>query len=316
MLEELLIITGPTAAGKTTAGVAVAEAVGGEVISADAFAVYRGLDIGTAKPEPALRRRVPHHLVDVAEPARRYSAGEFLRAADAAILDIRSRGKRPIVVGGTLFYVHALLYGLFPEPPKDPAVRAALEAAWRRDAGEVRGRLESVDPEAAAHIAPADRQRTLRALEVWEVSGRPVSSLWRDHPVDRPRYRFRMLALDPPRQELHATIALRVGNMFSAGLLDEVRGLVTGGVPMGAHALKAIGYRECCSVIRGELSEEEAGAATVVATRQLAKRQLTWLRREQGVEWVRGERGGLVAETVSRVEERGGARTRSAEGWS
>ncbi len=295
---------------------AVAEALGGEVISADAFAVYRGLDIGTAKPEPELRERVPHHLVDVADPRQRYSAGEFLRDADAAIRDIRSRGRRPVVVGGTLFYVHALLYGLFPEPRKDPAVRAALEAAWRRDPAAVRGRLETVDPEAAVRIAPTDRQRTLRALEVWEVSGRPVSSLWRDHPVDLPRYRFRMLALDPARDELHATIALRVGNMFSAGLLDEVRGLVAGGVPMGTHALKAIGYRECCRVIRGELPEEEAGPATVVATRQLAKRQLTWLRREQGVEWVRGQRSGLVAETVSRVEERGGARTRSAEGWS
>ena len=134
--------------------------------------------------------------------------------------------------------------------------------------------------------------------------------------MDEPRYGFRLLALDPPRRELRATIALRVGHMFSNGLLDEVRGLVSGGVPMSAHALKAIGYRECCRVIRGELSEEEAVEATMVATRQLAKRQLTWLRRERGVEWVRGTRDVLVAETVSRVEERGGSRTRSAEGWS
>ena len=138
----------------------------------------------------------------------------------------------------------------------------------------------------------------------------PTDRIARSAPSKKP------LDLAPAREELHATIALRVGNMFSAGLLDEVRGLLAGGVPMGAHALKAIGYRECCRVVRGELPEEEAGPATVVATRQLAKRQLTWLRRERGVEWVRGQRGGLVAETVSRVEERGGARTRSAEGWS
>ncbi len=279
-VEPLLVVVGPTSSGKTDLAVMIAERFGGEVVSADAFAVYRGLDIGTAKPDAVLRARVPHHLIDVADPRQRYSAGAFLRDADAAIAEIRGRGAIPVVAGGTHFYVRALLYGLFPEPGKSPALRRELEQEWRRDRGRMRRRLEELDPAAAARIDPADRQRTLRALEVSIVAGRPMSELWLEHAQGAPRYRPLMLGLDPSRDVLHARIAGRVENMFAQGLLAEVERLVEEGVPESAHALKAIGYRECLRVLRGEWSRAEAMERTRIATRQLAKRQRTWLRRE------------------------------------
>ncbi len=286
--RPLLIVAGPTAAGKTWLGVQLAVRYHGEVISADAFAVYRGMDIGTAKPDPELRKVVPHHLVDVASPADRYSAGQFVREADGVIAEIVARGRQPVVVGGTLFYVRALLYGLFPEPPKDLTLRARLEAAWEQDPEPLRQELAKRDPELFAKLSPNDRQRILRALEVSIVAGRPMSELWAQSPPRGPRYRFCLLALCPPRQALHARIAARVGTMFARGLVDETRGLLESGVAPTAHALKAIGYREAVKVVYGQWSQTEAREATVAATRQLAKRQLTWLRGEAGVQWLLG----------------------------
>lgn len=305
-MNELVVIVGPTAAGKTSLGAAVAERLGGEVISADAFAVYRGLDIGTAKPPIEVRARVAHHLIDVADPRRRFSAGEFVRAADEAIAGIRTRGRVPVVVGGTLFYVRALLRGLFPEPPKDAALRKALQEAWEKDPAGVRQRLAEHDPEAAARIDAADRQRILRALEVALVAGKPISELWREHPVGSARYRACLLALSPPRPVLHARIAQRMDAMFAAGLVREVRSLLENGLQPDAHALKAIGYRECIRVISGEWTEAQARESAERATRQLAKRQLTWLRHERGVEWLAwgGERA--LAQVLARVEASGG----------
>jgi tRNA dimethylallyltransferase len=306
---DLVVIVGPTAAGKTALGAAYAQRVGGEVVSADAFAVYRGLDIGTAKPEPALRAAVRHHLIDVADPTDRYSAGMFVRDADAAIADIRARGKVPVIVGGTHFYVRALLFGLFPEPPKDAAVRDELERAWARDRVQVRARLAALDPVAAARIAANDRQRTLRALEVCLTAGRAMSELWRENPRRTPRYGFRLLGIAPERVELHARIDRRVDRMFAAGLIDEVRGLLASGVSSGCHALKAIGYRESCRVLAGELATAEAVELAAAATRKLAKRQMTWLRGEAGVQWLAGRGDELLAAAVARGEARGGTGT-------
>lgn len=283
MSQSVLIVAGPTAAGKTILGAALAEALGGEVISADAFAVYRGMDVGTAKPDPELRRRVPHHLLDVADPRQRYSAGQFIRDAEAVLTNCWARGKQPVVVGGTLFYVRALLYGLFPEPPKDEGLRRHLEAAWEEEPQVLRQKLWQLDPVSAARINPADKQRILRALEVCLVSGRPLSQLWAENPLGGPRFPFVYLALQPPRKALHARIVQRVEDMWRQGLLEETRGLLASGVPINAHAFKAIGYREALRVVLGEWNEEEAKAKTVAATRQLAKRQLTWLRKEARV---------------------------------
>ncbi len=308
-MSDLVVLVGPTASGKTALGAELAERLGGEVVSADAFAVYRGLDIGTAKPEPSLRERVPHHLIDVADPATRYSAGAFVRDADAAIAGIESRGRRPVVVGGTHFYVRALLWGLFPEPPKDERLRRELEAEWERDAAGLRRRLEQVDPAAAARILPNDRQRVLRALEVFLGAGRPMTELWNDHAARGPRHRFVMLGLNPPRSALHATIERRVNWMFETGLLREVERLLAGGLSPNVHALKAIGYREACRVLAGELTVPEAVRKATEATRQLAKRQVTWLRGESSVHWLAGEREGMLCEAIARVEVRGGTGT-------
>jgi len=308
MRDELIVIVGPTAAGKTALGVALAEHYGGEVVSADAFAVYRGLDIGTAKPDKALRARVPHHLIDIADPSSRYSAGSFIRDADAAIAAIQGRARLAIVVGGTLFYVHALLHGLFPEPERDVELRESLERWWAREPGEVRERLAELDPEAYRRIPARDRQRTLRALEVCILAGRPMTELWREERRVRPRYPFIMLGVGHHRADLHARISLRVEGMFAAGLVAEVAGLLAKGVHPDAHAFKAIGYREACQVVEGRWSEAEARAATVAGTRQLAKRQMTWLRREVGVEWL--AEGDLFASARIRLEAAGGAGAR------
>jgi tRNA dimethylallyltransferase len=307
--SELIVVVGPTASGKTALGAALAERLGGEVVSADAFAVYRGLDIGTAKPDLALRSLVRHHLLDVADPRERYSAGMFVRDADAAIADIRGRGRVPVVVGGTHFYVRALLHGLFPEPPKDPRLRQQLEVDWKADPAAVRARLCEIDPESAARIPAADRQRTLRALEVGLLAGRPMTAIWREHPRHGPRHAFLMLGLNPQKADLHARIALRVERMFAAGLVREVQRLLAAGVPTQAHALKAIGYRESCGVLEGTLTSAQAAEKATAATRHLAKRQMTWLRGESDVEWLPGDGDGLVAEALARVEARSGTGT-------
>lgn len=283
----LLVVLGPTASGKSRLGVEIAERVGGEIVSADAFAVYRGLDIGTDKPDPATRARVRHHLVDVANPRQRFSAGDFAAIAEAAIADIRRRDRVPVVVGGTHFYLRALLLGLFPSPPHDAALRGRLEAAWVDDPDAVRRRLVGVDPEAAARIAPGDRQRILRAIEVYELTGVPLSEHWhRQHRVLR--YRALLAAPLRPRPDLYARIDARVDMMFASGLVEEVERILAAGVPPDAHSLKAIGYRQVVALLEGRCDRAAAVADTRTASRRLAKRQLIWLRQlEEGpVHWL------------------------------
>jgi tRNA dimethylallyltransferase len=308
-VTELLVLVGPTASGKTLLGAELAARLDGEVVSADAFAVYRGLDIGTAKPGSEVRARVPHHLIDVADPRERYSAGMFIRDADRAIAEIRGRGRLPVVVGGTHFYVRALLRGLFPEPEKDPQLRRRLEEEWDADPESVRARLATLDAEAAARVPFRDRQRTIRALEVSLLAGRPMTELWREHRSVAPRYTSLMLGLSLPRSELHARIGVRVEGMFAAGLLEEVRRLFAGGISARAHALRAIGYRECCRVLAGELSVDEAIEEAKAATRRLAKRQMTWLRAEGDLGWLAGAGENLLARAIARVEARRGTGT-------
>jgi len=295
--EKLLVIVGPTGSGKSSLGLEAAEALGGEIVSADAFAVYRGLDIGTDKPSPEARRRVRHHLVDVADPHQRFSAGDFAAAADEAIATIRTRGKLPLVVGGTHFYVRALVLGLFPSPAHDAELRARLEQRWEEDPAALHRRLEQVDPDSAARIAPADRQRILRALEVFELTGEALSSHWRRHRRP-PRYDALLVAPQRSRDELYARINQRVEFMFTGGLVDEVARILASGVAPKSHALKAIGYREVVGYLEGRHSLASARSETQRSSRRLAKRQLTWLRtlREGRLQWVEpAERGGTVA---------------------
>ena len=297
----LLVIVGPTGSGKSGLALEVAESIGGEIVSADAFAVYRGLDIGTDKPSPAARRRVRHHLIDVADPHQRFSAGHFVAAATAAIDDIRSRGAVPIVAGGTHFYVRALLLGLFESPPSDGAVRARLAAEWDADPAQTVERLRAVDPAAAARIAPGDRQRVLRALEVWELTGVPISEHWQRH-RSPPRFRALILAPHRERRELYARIDLRVIDMFSRGLEEEVTRILASGVPTSAHALKAIGYAQVVQMLAAGGDRPAAIEQTKQASRRLAKRQLTWLRslREGAIEWVAPVEQGGAASVVAK----------------
>jgi tRNA dimethylallyltransferase len=302
--EPLLVIVGPTASGKSRMGVEAAERLGGEVVSADAFAVYRGLDIGTDKPDAATRARVRHHLVDIADPATRFSAGDFITSADAAIADIRGRGLIPTVVGGTHFYVRALLVGLFPSPPHDPTLRLRLEQEWQHDPGAARDRLRRVDPAAADRIAAGDRQRILRALEVHDLTGRPLSELWLEH-RRHPRYQPLLVAPLRSRADLYARINARVDVMFASGLVAEVERLLAAGVSHDAHALKAIGYRQVVSLLEGDCDIATAMEDTRTASRQLAKRQLSWLRtQEEGrLHWLQPVEEGGVEQLLTFWEE-------------
>jgi tRNA dimethylallyltransferase len=299
-VPDILVIAGPTASGKSRLARELAESLAGEIVSADAFAVYRGMDIGTDKPDPETRRRVRHHLVDVADPDERFSAGDFVRLATAAIADIRRRGAVPIVAGGTHFYIRALLFGLFRSPAHDPSVRMALEQAWDDDQAAVVAELAAADPRAAARIGPSDRQRILRALEIYRLTGVPISEHWSRH-RDRPSYHPLMVAPRRPRAELYARIDRRVEHMFSSGLEEEVQRILALGNPPTSHALKAIGYRQVVEYLAGRLDRRAAIESTQQASRNLAKRQLTWLRarREGALHWVApAEQGGT--ETVAR----------------
>lgn len=281
-----IAILGATAVGKSALGVRLAVALGGEIVNADALQIYRGLDIGTAKPSPAEQAQVPHHLLDIRDPRERFSAGEFARLADAAIAEIRARGRVAVVVGGSGLYLRALLEGIAPMPPSDPAVRAELRA--RRD-GEglpaLFAELRERDPQTAARLMPNDSQRVLRALEVALATGRCLSEWQRARPFGSAGLAATRIGLTLPRSVLYDRIAARVTRMHALGLAREVQQLLDAGVPADAPAFQAIGYREFTRHLRGEWTVEQALAETVAASRRYAKRQETWWRREANVVW-------------------------------
>jgi tRNA dimethylallyltransferase len=280
------VITGPTASGKTALAVALARRLGGEIVNADSQQVYRGLDVGTAKPTPEERAAAPHHLLDVAEPGEVMDAARFTALADAAIADVAARGRVPIVAGGTGLYLRALLHGVVAAPGRDPALRARLEdEAARLGRPALHARLAAVDPEAAGRIRPNDLVRIVRALEIAAGGARP-SELFAAHAFAPDRYDAVLLALDPPRPELHARIDARVREMFSGGLLDEARALA-GRFGAEVPPKLPIGYAEAIACVRGALPLEEAIRLVQVAHRRYARRQLVWLRKERGVEWIR-----------------------------
>ncbi len=299
-LPAILVITGPTASGKTRFAIEVAEAVDGEIVSADSMQVYRHLDIGTAKPTARERGRVPHHLVDVADPDEAFHAARFVSEADRAIADIAGRGRVPVVCGGTALYLKALLHGLAPAPGRDPEVRAELEARWDRGEREaLRRELARVDPGAARRLHPNDRTRIVRALEVWRVTGRPISELHRAHRFGPVRYRALMVGLLTDRPDLYRRIDERVVSMVEAGWVEEVRQVLSMGYGPHLPPLRAIGYRQICAHVLERRPLDQAVAEIQQETRRFAKRQMTWFRR-MPIRWVPAD---ATAEVVTLWQE-------------
>ena len=272
-------LAGPTASGKTAAALALAEVLPVEIVSVDSALVYRGMDIGTAKPTREERSRVPHHLIDILDPREAYSAAQFATDAQRLIADISARGRLPLLVGGTMLYFKALYEGLDAMPAADPAVRPAIDAeAAERGWPALHAQLAQIDPVTAARLAPNDAQRIQRALEVWRSSGRALSSFHRGDKT--PPARQPLVALEPgDRAWLHERIAQRFDAMLEAGFVDEVRALRgRGDLHPGLPSMRCVGYRQTWEALDAELPERELRERGIAATRQHAKRQLTWLR--------------------------------------
>jgi tRNA dimethylallyltransferase len=285
---QVTFIMGPTASGKTSLGIALAKAVNGEIISVDSALIYRGMDIGTAKPDAVEQDGVVHHLLDILDPSKSYSVSTFRKDALALIADIRARGKHPILVGGTMMYYNALVKGISALPAANPCVRAELEERAAIHGWEhLHSELALVDPDSAARIHPNDPQRLTRALEVYQLTGRQLSELQQQNSPPLP-YSVAQFAIAPQdRAVLHVRIAERFEQMLDAGFLDEVAKLYAReDLHVELPSIRCVGYRQAWQHLAGELSLAEMQERAIIATRQLAKRQLTWLRGWSDVMWL------------------------------
>jgi tRNA dimethylallyltransferase len=284
--DALCVVVGPTASGKTELAIRLAERFGGEVVSADSVQIYRRFDLGSGKPTAEERARAPHHLVDVADPLEGWDAQRFTAAADAAVADIRARGRVPVVCGGTFLWVRALVLGLAPAPPADEGVRARHAAiAEAEGRAALHARLAAADPESAARLAPNDFVRVSRALEIWELSGKPQSAWFAEHGFRSKRYRATLVAPHRARDEIDRRIEARTARWLAEGWVDEVRALIADGYGE-ARAMGSVGYRQVKEHVEGKISAADLAGAIVRATRVFVRRQRTWLRDEE-VTWVR-----------------------------
>ncbi len=287
-LPLLVVLLGPTASGKTALSLLLAGQFDGEIVSCDSVAVYRDLEIGTAKPTLAERRQVPHHLIDVASPRQPYSAGDYSRDARAAIAAITARGHLPIVTGGTGLYLRALLMGLFDEPPRVAELRDRLRnAAAGHGSGYLHRMLARCDPAAAAAIHPNDIPKLIRAIEVSLASGRPMTAAWAEGRDRLAGYRILRIGLEPERQLLYERINQRAAKMFDQGLVEETQHLLSEYGPE-LKLFDALGYRQAAAFLRGDYARETAIQLAQQGHRNFAKRQLTWFRREPDAHWLRG----------------------------
>lgn len=301
----VVFLMGPTGAGKTAAALALATRLPVEVVSVDSALVYRGLDIGTAKPDPGERRRVPHHLIDLCEPDEAYSAARFRADALAAIETIAARGRVPLLTGGTGLYFRLLESGIAEVPASPPSVRAEVQAELREvGSAAMHARLAAVDPASAARIHPRDPQRITRALEVYRASGRPFSSYLEARPgagLARPLVKCVLAPVD--REGLRRRLALRFAGMLERGLVNEVRALLARQtVTAASPGLRAVGYREVVRYLEGELGRAEMVEAAVTATRQYAKRQYTWFRAERDATWFDSDAPGVIDQFIEHLK--------------
>jgi tRNA dimethylallyltransferase len=304
--RRAILLMGPTGSGKSDLAMRLAESLPLDIVSVDSALVYRGMDIGTAKPTAAMRARVTHHLIDIRDPAENYSAGEFTRDAHGAMQDIWRRGRQPLLVGGTMLYFHALTHGIAELPEADAGVRAAIEleaasSGW----AALHRELERVDPEAAARIHVNDPQRIQRALEVYRLTGATITSLQQERVSAFADVDFTEFAVAPlERRDLHTRIDVRFGAMLEAGLLAEVRKLFERSDLSAEHpSMRAVGYRQLWRHLAGQCALDEAVDQAIAATRQLAKRQLTWLRRRERAQWfdsMHPDVAGMMIDALSR----------------
>ena len=304
-LVDAIALVGPTASGKTAAALALADSLraegGAEIISMDSALVYRGMDIGTAKPSREELASVPHHLIDILDPLHSYSAAEFARDATRLIGEIRARGKTPLLVGGTMLYLKALLEGLDDMPPSDPQVRADIQQrASLHGWPALHAQLQSVDPVTAARLAPNDSQRIGRALEVWTLTGQALSGFHQRSGTATPQWHVPVISLEPlDRSWLHARIAQRLDAMMAAGFLDEVRQLrARGDLHPDLPSMRCVGYRQAWQGLEEGWSETEIRERSIFATRQLAKRQITWLRSMPGRKVVAADAADATRQTL------------------
>lgn len=286
---RLIVVLGPTASGKSSLGISLAEKLGGEVLVCDSTQVYRRFDIGTAKVPSAEQHGIPHHLVDLVNPTDVFTAGEYRHCALEALSDVTARGKLPILTAGTGLYLRALLEGLADAPTRSEELRERLrQKAERRGQEYLHSLLRHLDPKSAARIAPRDTQKIIRAIEMRVLSGKPVGEIHRGGRDALAGYAITKIGLNPPRPALYARIEARTEAMLHAGWLDEVRSLLAAGIPTDAKPFQFIGYSDLRAHPEGRLTLPQAVEQIQRATRQFAKRQITWFRREQNVHWLTG----------------------------
>ena len=285
-VKELLFLLGPTAVGKTEVACVLAESLGGEVISCDSMQVYRFMDVGTAKPSKKVRLRVPHHLLDVVNPDEEFTVSDFRRRAIKAIGEIHKRDKIPIIAGGSGLYYKALIDGLFPAPGRDKKLRQELsEEAKEKGSAFLHKRLKKVDPQAASKIHPNNLRRIIRALEVYSLTGKPISELKKKTVGITAKYKIKIVGLNMPRPLLYERIDKRVERMFKKGLVAEVKRLVKSHL-IGPTAAQSLGYKEALGYLSGQYDREETVAMLKKNTRHFARRQLTWFRNDKRVKWI------------------------------
>lgn len=287
MKQKIIVIAGPTGSGKSALAIEIAEKLNGEIVCADSLTVYRRLDIGSAKPTREQQARVKHHLLNIREPLEPFTAADFNREASRAIESIAAKGKKPIIAGGTGLYIKTLLGGLMDAPGENLEIRNDLRALAEKSGPEaIYEKLKAVDPATAEKLHPGNLVRTIRALEVYLATGKPLSMLQKQHAFAEKRFDALQICLDLQREQLYSRIEARVDQMFEDGLLDEVKGLLADGLSPDLKPLGAIGYREIIGFIRGEYDLEEAKRLIKLNTRHYAKRQLTWFRREAEMLWI------------------------------
>jgi tRNA dimethylallyltransferase len=304
--SQVVAVLGATATGKSALAIALAERFGGEIVNCDSTAVYRGFDIGTDKIEPSARKGIPHHLIDVVDPEEEYTAARYAREAAQVVRDILARGRLPILAGGTGFYYRALTRGLFPGPGRDAELRHRLEqVAGRRGTAFVHKMLRRVDPASASRIQPNDLKRSVRALEVFFLTGRPLTEHFADTVSPLPGVDMIAVAVQLPAPVISERVTRRVDEQFARGLLDEIRGLLARGVPETVRPFGGLVYRQALEHLHGVRDETATRALIAQQNRQYARRQLIWFRKEPNLNWLEGpgESPATIAAAIQLVEQ-------------